>query len=94
MRHCVTHAELHAALALWNAALALLIEDAKDYVHRGPDRAGYRAAAYQDLTEGGPMTGRVARFCCLDPDEITRQFRSWCEQQGRRAARANRPTKR
>jgi len=79
-------ADLEAELALWNAALALLIEDAKDFMHRGRDKSGHREAAYRDLTEGGPMTQHLARFCVLDAEDIALQFRAWCEQQARRAA--------
>lgn len=68
-------------LALWNAALGLLLEDAKDYLRRGPDKDGHRHAAYSDLMRTGPMTSHIARFCALDASEISDQFQAWCDRQ-------------
>lgn len=66
---------LSPELAMWRAALNLLIKDAHDYLCRGADEDGHRKAAYDDLMRCGPMTCRLARFCLLDPVFVADLFR-------------------
>lgn len=62
-------------LALWNAALTLLIDDARQHLAGKRDPEGTYRAACLDVMTAGPMTQRVARFCLLDPEHIRAQFR-------------------
>ncbi len=55
-------------LALWVAALVLLLEDATDFVRRGDDKYGIRGAAYRDVTTTGPMLRHVCGMARVDPD--------------------------
>lgn len=54
-------------LALWVAALVLLLEDANDYLRRGDDKRGIRGAAYRDLMTTGPMLRHLCAHARVDP---------------------------
>lgn len=71
-----TSEEVESYLALWNAVLALMIEDAIDYVRLGPGKTNDRMTAHDDLMRCGVMTRRLARFCCVDPKYVTTLFTS------------------
>jgi hypothetical protein len=67
--------ELEAHHAMWFAALALLIADARAYLAKPLDRVTHEErTAYRDLTTCGPMTRRLGRYCLVDAQEISRQF--------------------
>lgn len=72
-------ADVQPELDLWNAALSLLIEDGRGYVTRGARAGGQGLNAYLDLMRCGPMTCTLARFCNLDPDDVTEAFGRWVE---------------
>lgn len=78
-------AEVEPELALWGAALALLLQDAFDYLKKGNDSDGYRGRAYAEVTHGGPALRRLCGFACVDP-ELAREV--WLRRLGedRRAA--------
>ena len=54
-------------LALWSAALVLLLEDATDYLRRGDDKQGIRGAAYRDVMQAGPMLRHLCAHARVDP---------------------------
>jgi len=54
-------------LALWVAALVLLMEDASDYLRRGDDKRGIRGAAYRDVTTTGEMLRHLCAHARVDP---------------------------
>lgn len=64
-------------LALWNAVLALLLDDARAHLAGKADPSGIYRAACLDLLNAGPMTRHVARFCLLDPEHVRAQFRRY-----------------
>lgn len=70
-----TSEEVESYLALWSAVLALMIDDAIDYVRLGPGKTNDRMTAHDDLMRCGVMTRRLARFCCVDPKYVTMLFR-------------------
>ncbi len=77
----IAEADLQPALDMWSAALALFVQDGKAYVTRhSADPGCERETAYHDLIRCGPRTRWLARFCLLDPAEITRQFRRWLDE--------------
>jgi hypothetical protein len=69
-------------LALWSAALVLLLEDATDFVRRGDDKAGVRSAAHRDLTLAGPMLRHLCGMARVDPHLA----REWWQRKMRQAA--------
>ncbi|HRQ59675.1 MAG TPA: hypothetical protein PLN31_19835 [Azoarcus taiwanensis] len=69
-------------LALWVAALALLLEDATDYLRRGDDKQGIRGAAYRDLMQAGPMLRHLCAHARVDPHLA----REWWQRSLRPAA--------
>lgn len=76
--------DLLPLVSLWNAVLMLVIDDARDFVRKGPGKDGSRAAAYDDLMSLGPMTQHLARFCIVTPEFIGEQFRISLQQDRRR----------
>ena len=70
---------VEAGLALWIAALALLIEDASDFVRRGDDRKGIRSAAHRDVVAIGPMLRYVCAMARVDPHLA----REWWQRRAR-----------
>ena len=73
---------VEAELALWIAALALLIEDASDFVRRGDDRKGIRSAAHRDVVAIGPMLRHLCAHARVDPDLAV----EWWQRKMRQAA--------
>lgn len=73
-------ADLMPYFDLWFAVLALMIEDGRDYVRLGESSAGHRRPAYEDLMTGGPQTRRLAKYCCVDPEYVTRAFKRYIAQ--------------
>jgi hypothetical protein len=69
-------ADLEAHHALWMAALELYVDDARDFLARGPDKPGYRLEAYADLINCGPILCRLCRFTALDPEFVRERFLS------------------
>lgn len=69
-------------LALWVAALVLLLEDATDFVRRGDDKHGIRGAAYRDLMTTGPMLRHLCAHARVDPGLA----REWWQRSLRQAA--------
>ena len=69
-------------LALWSAALVLLLEDATDYLRRGDDRRGIRGAAYRDVTTTGEMLRHLCAHARVDPHLA----REWWQRKMRQAA--------
>jgi hypothetical protein len=69
-------------LALWSAALVLLLEDATDYLRRGDDKRGTRGAAYRDLMTTGPMLRHLCAHARVDPHLA----REWWQRSLRQAA--------
>lgn len=63
-------------LAMWNAAAALMIEDALLHLAGSESRwmgtPAERAEACDDLLTLGPITRRFARFCLVDPADLRR----------------------
>ncbi len=77
------HSEnVEAELALWVAALVLLLEDATDYLRRGDDKRGTRGAAYRDLMTTGPMLRHLCAHARVDPDLAV----EWWQRSLRQAA--------
>jgi len=68
-----------AELALWVAALVLLLEDASDYLRRGDDKRGIRGAAYRDVMQAGPMLLHVCGMARVDPHLA----REWWQRRAR-----------
>ena len=66
-------------LALWAAALVLLLEDATDFVRRGDDKQGIRGAAYRDLMTTGPMLRHLCAHARVDPHLA----REWWQRRAR-----------
>lgn len=66
-------------LALWSAALVLLLEDATDYLRRGDDKRGIRGAAYRDVMQAGPMLLHVCGMARVDPHLA----REWWQRRAR-----------
>ena len=66
-------------LALWVAALVLLLEDATDYLRRGDDKRGIRGAAYRDVMQAGPMLLHVCGMARVDPHLA----REWWQRRAR-----------
>ena len=73
-------ADLMPHFDLWFAVLSLMIEDGRDYVRLGAKETNYRRPAYEDLMATGPMTRRLARFCNLEPEFVTTQFKRYVER--------------
>ena len=69
-------------LALWSAALVLLLEDATDYLRRGDDKRGIRGAAYRDLMTTGPMLRHLCAHARVDPHLAV----EWWQRKMRQAA--------
>lgn len=82
MRSAAEPESCEAELALWVAALVLLLEDATDYLRRGDDKRGIRGAAYRDVMQAGPMLLHVCGMARVDP----RLAREWWQRSLRQAA--------
>ena len=67
-------ADMEAHHEMWMAVLGLLLDDARDYLAKKPDKDGVRAAAYRAVTGCGPMLRWVCRFALLDPESVQRLF--------------------
>ena len=70
-----TYAHVEPEIHMWAAALALLIEDANDYIISGPDKYGQRLEAYRDMHTCGPMLRRLAERAAVDPEFIQSVWR-------------------
>ena len=66
-------------LALWSAALVLLLEDATDYLRRGDDKLGVRSAAHRDVVQAGPMLRHLCAHARVDPHLA----REWWQRRAR-----------
>lgn len=73
----MTPDDVAGELALRNAVLALLLDDARAHLAGRPDPSGIYRAACLDVLNAGPMTHHVARFCLLDPEHVRAQFRRY-----------------
>ena len=69
-------------LALWVAALVLLMEDASDYLRRGDDKRGIRGAAYRDVMQAGEMLRHLCAHARVDPHLAV----EWWQRKMRQAA--------
>ena len=82
MRSATEPENVEPELALWSAALVLLLEDATDYLRRGDDKQGIRGAAYRDVMQAGPMLRHLCAHARVDPDLAV----EWWQRSLRQAA--------
>ena len=82
MRSATEPESCEPELALWSAALVLLLEDATDYLRRGDDKRGIRSAAHRDVVAIGPMLRHLCAHARVDPHLAV----EWWQRKMRQAA--------
>ena len=60
--------------ALWCAALALMLQDARRYHRTGKDAPGVGRQALRDVLDRGPMLRRLCEFADVDAAWVSEQF--------------------